>query len=221
MTRIVDLTFPIEPHFRWPFERRLIQDFAKGDAFQVTWLGIGVHGFTHVDAPRHMLADGATTSATPLQATVGEAAVIDLTDVAADAAIGHEQLAARGSHVQPGDIVLLKTCWDDRRSLGQPEFWTEAPYLDRGACEWLLARSIRALGVDFPQDYPIRGLLSGKTASMDAFVSHDVLLRNGVILIEYLCNLASIEASRVEFVALPLKLPNADGAPARAVALLR
>ena len=29
MTRIVDLTVPIEPHFRWPMERSLKADFKK------------------------------------------------------------------------------------------------------------------------------------------------------------------------------------------------
>jgi kynurenine formamidase len=46
-----------------------------------------------------------------------------------------------------------------------------------------------------------------------------VLLRNGVIMIEYLCNLRRIPGDRTPLVALPLKIPDSDGAPARVIAL--
>jgi arylformamidase len=46
-----------------------------------------------------------------------------------------------------------------------------------------------------------------------------VLLKNGVILIEYLSNTAAIEGPRTFICCLPLKIPGADGAPARVIAL--
>ena len=218
MPKVIDLTLPIEPHFRWRVDRELIGDFAQGDAFQVTYLGLVVHGFTHIDAPRHMVPDGPTMSELGLERVVAEAAVLDLTGLAPETAITAQMLARAGGHIRPGDIVLLKTCWEHVHSHHEPAFWTTAPYLTREACDWLLARDIKALGVDFPQDYPIRGLLAGKTAPMSDFVSHDVLLRAGVILFEYLCNLEALTAARTTLFALPLKVPDADGAPARVIA---
>ncbi|MDH3595983.1 MAG: cyclase family protein [Rhodospirillales bacterium] len=218
MSRIIDLTLPIEEHFRWGVERRLTADLTKGDRFQVTWLGLPVHAFTHIDAPRHMVPEGSTTSEVGLERVVGEAAVVDLSGLAPDTAVGPDMLEEKGAHVGAGDIVLLKTCWDRVCSHHTPEFWTTAPYMTREACTWLLEKGIKALGVDFPQDYPIRGLLNGETAPISEFVTHDVLLRCGVILIEYLCNLAALETERTMLFALPLKLPEADGAPARVIA---
>ncbi len=127
-------------------------------------------------------------------------------------------LGAAAGHLEAGDIALIKTCWERVHSPQTPEFWTESPYLSAEACSWLLARGIKALGVDFPQDYPIRELLGGQQAPIAAFVSHDILLRNGVILIEYLTNLGELEGPRTTLFALPLKIPNADGAPARVIA---
>lgn len=219
MPRIVDLSQPIETHFRWPVERSVKGDFTKGDAFEVTRVGLVVHGFTHVDAPRHMVPGGPTTSDTPLEQLCGEAAVVDLTGIADEQEIDAAFLAPRAGHVRAGDIVLLKTAWETRRAFHSAEFWTTAPYLSRDACEWLLAKRIKALGVDFPQDYPIRGLIGGKTATIAEFVSHDVLLRNGVILIEYLCNLGALASPRTTVYALPINLPGADGAPARVIAV--
>jgi arylformamidase len=219
MGRIVDLTVPIEDHFRWKVERGFRADFAKGDQFQITWFGMGVHGFTHIDSPRHMLPDGKTSSEVPLETTIGEAAVVDLTDIEPLTEISGEEMARRAAHAHPGDIAVLKTCWDEKRKLHDPAFWRDAPYLSRAACTCLLDRKVRAVAVDFPQDFPIRGLLDGSRAPIEDFVSHDVLLRNGVILIEYICNLGQVRGPRTQLYALPIRLPQSDGAPARVIAV--
>jgi kynurenine formamidase len=39
-------------------------------------------------------------------------------------------------------------------------------------------------------------------------------------LIEYLCNVASIGADRAVVHALPIRIPQADGAPARVIATI-
>ena len=218
MTRIVDLSMTIEDHFRWPVARSQKGDLEAGDAFQITRLDWIVHGFTHIDAPRHMVAGGDTTSEVALERTIGAAAVLDLTGIAPRTEITAGMLATAGGHLEAGDIALLKTCWERVHAPQTPEFWTESPYLSAAACRWLLAREIKALGVDFPQDYPIRGLLGGQQAPIAAFVSHDILLRNGVILIEYLTNLGALVGPRTTLFALPLKIPHADGAPARGIA---
>jgi arylformamidase len=218
MTRIVDLSMPIEDHFRWPVERSQKGDLEAGDVYQITRLGWAVHGFTHVDAPRHMVAGGDTTSEIALERMIGAAALLDLTGIAPQTEITAQMIAAAAGHLEAGDIAVIKTCWETVHSPRTPEFWTQSPYLSAKACRWLLERGIKALGVDFPQDYPIRGLLDGRQAPVEAFVSHDILLRNGVILIEYLTNLGALAGPRTTLIALPLKIPDADGAPARVIA---
>jgi len=216
----LDLTLPITDHFRWPVERRLVADHAKGDLFQVTWQGFAVHGFTHIDSPRHYFPDGTTTDDFRLDQTVGPAAVIDLLDIEPMTAIDGDMLDAAGAEVAPGEIIVFRTGWGDRRSVETPEFWLDAPFLERSAAAWLLARSPKAVAFDFPQDYCIRLLLGGEVRPIEEHVSHDVLLRNGVLLIEYLTNTRALTTSRISFCCLPLKLPAADGAPARVVAWL-
>jgi arylformamidase len=219
--KIIDLAYPIEDHFRWKVQRDLAASFEQNDDFQITRVGFAVHGFTHIDAPRHMLPDGPTTSDFRLESLVGEAAILDVSAVAENTAITADLLAAAGEHARPGDRILIKTAWDQRFSLSAPEFWTRAPYLTREACEWLIARRPSVVGFDFPQDYPMRALLDGGKPAMAEFVSHDVILRRGVPLIEYLCNLGAVRSARAEICALPLKLLDADGAPARVIAIER
>lgn len=64
MPEYIDLSLPIRPHFRWPMERGLASDYDKGAQFQTTWIKLVVHGFTHIDSPRHMVRDGKTSSTT-------------------------------------------------------------------------------------------------------------------------------------------------------------
>ena len=220
MPRIVDLSTPIRDHFRWPVERSLRGDFDRGDVFQVTRLGWSVHGFTHMDSPRHMVPGGPTTSDIPLEATVGEAAVLDFTGIAPEEPIDADKLAARAGALPDGEILLFKTAWSSRRAIEEPAFWTDAPYVTRDGAEWLRARRPRAVGFDFPQDYPIRLLLQGEVRPIEEQVTHDVLLRDGVVLIEYLVNTDQLDRERVWFCCLPLKIEESDGAPVRAIAMI-
>jgi kynurenine formamidase len=218
--RVIDLSMPITTdHPRWKTEISVTGDLAAGDLAQVTSLKVSCHAYTHVDARRHMFADGPTIEATPLSDVVGECAVLDLMDVAENEAIGPERLASAGSHVSAGDIVLFKTGWDQHRAPDTREFWTDAPYLTRGAAVWLKKSGAKTVVYDFPQDYPIRLLLDGEVRPLSEHVTHDVLLRTGVNMVEYVCNTASLRQPRVLFSAAPLKIPGADGAPARAYAI--
>ncbi len=219
MPHLIDLTMTVSDHFRWRVERRLKEEHARGDQFQITWLGMAVHGFTHVDAPRHMVPGGPTTDELTLDRLCGRAAIVDLTGVEPDREIPTARFIDAASHVAPGDIVVLKTCWETLRSPDTPAFWRESPWLTRAACEFLLDRKIKALAVDFPQDEPIRHLLDGVTKPIAEFVSHDVLLRNGIPLIEYVCKLAALRHPFTQLYAFPLKIADADGAPARVVAV--
>jgi arylformamidase len=218
-TTIWDLSMPIADHFRWKVDRRRLQSFEQGDSFQISWLGWSVHSFTHIDSPRHIDPAGETSSDLDLRSVVGEACVLDLTHVKANEAITRETISKAGSGLKAGDIALLKTGWETQEPIASDRFWKRAPYLTREACEWLLEKEIKALGVDFPQDEPIRHLLDGEVRPIDEFVSHDVLLANGIPLIEYLCNLGSITEERVQLFALPLKIPDSDGCPARVIAM--
>lgn len=116
-------------------------------------------------------------------------------------------------------MLLLATGWDRHEDWTGPGFWRRAPFLSRSAAEWLVARKPSAVAFDFPQDYPIRLLLDGITVPFDQHVTHDTLLRGGVTLIEYLVNTSALTERRVLLSAAPLKIPGADGAPARVYAI--
>ena len=157
--RVIDLSMPIAPHFRWPTQVSVTGDIARGDQFRVSRLDATCHGFTHVDAQAHILADAPTIEATPLDRVVGPCRVLRLERVAPEEEIGPERLAAADPGGAEGEILLLASGWDGQRDSATPEFWRHAPWLNRAAAEWLAGRKPAAVAFDFPQDYPIRLLL--------------------------------------------------------------
>jgi len=206
--RVVDLSMPIGPHFRWGPEVQVKGDIASGDPFRVTRLSTTCHGFTHVDAMAHFVAAAPTIETTPLDRVVGPCRILDLRDAAPNEAIGPERLAAADPGGPEGEILLLSAGWDRQRDPTTPAFWRDAPYVTREGAEWLLARKPTAVAFDFPH---------GVVAPRD--VTHVVLLAAGVTLIEYLVNTSALAGPRTFLCAAPLKIPTADGAPARAFAI--
>lgn len=216
---MIDLSMTLQQHWRWRTKRRLVQDPQKGDPSLVSVLTLDMHAFTHVDTPMHMGQGKVTIDAVPLNQLVGPAAVLDLSFIGANDAIRVRDLHEAGSHILPGDIVLLKTGWDFKCDWRNREYWTKAPYVVEDAAAWLAKQEIKAVGFDFPQDYAIRDTPS-RHPNFEEMPTHHFVLRKGIYLIEYLCNLHQVKGSRVNLYVLPLKVEGAEAAPARVLAIV-
>jgi arylformamidase len=220
--QVVDLSFPIRPHFRWTVRPELRSSHARGDIFQSTTLTISCHAYTHVDAPVHFLPGDRHIGEMPVDQWMGAAAVVDLTHLGDNGEVTAGDLERRAAHVQAGDIALLRTDWPRRAGVESERFWRDAPWTGRGACDWLVTRGVKAVGYDYPPDYCIRtSIFSPETPRTRADCpTHDVFFSAGITVIEYLTNLDRIGVPRCRFIALPLAIEGADGSPVRAIALL-
>lgn len=213
-----DLSFPISAeHFRWRHERRVVESLAEGAPFETSRFSMSAHAFTHADAPAHVTTGADTLDSVPVRTWVGIASVIDVSSTPDGGTITAEDLQQAAPPLPPGEIILVRTDWDRRRSIENRSYWSEAPWIHPSAAEWLYARAPRAVGFDFPQDAAIRRALEGEQPAPSEFTTHDLLLRRGVGLIEYLRGLGGL-ADRVLLVAAPIALPDSDGGPARAIA---
>jgi kynurenine formamidase len=178
-------------------------------------LVLGTHTGTHVDAPLHFIPGADDVDALGLDALVGPAQVADLTPVEPLEEIGVDRLrsALGGTLRQPR--LLLRYDWSER--FGSLAFYTESPYLSREACHWLVEQGARLIGMDTPSpDDPRLGFGSAEDSP-----NHHILLGAGVVLVEYLANLAAVRTPEPLLVVAPLRVLGADGAPARVFALPR
>lgn len=179
-----------------------IRSVARGDVCNLSLLTIGSHTGTHVDAPYHFLADGPRLGDVPLDRMVGEALVADLRGRSAVDATALATVPLR-----TGDILLCLT--DNSARWEAPSFQRDFTYLTEDAAEVLVAADVRAVGMDY---------LSIERFGSTAFPVHHRLLGAGLFVIEGL-DLSSVTPGRYTLVCLPLKFPELDGAPARAILL--
>ncbi len=220
--RVVDLSFPVKPHFRWKVATELRTSHAKGDLFQSTMLTVHCHAFTHVDAPLHFLPGDRHIAEMPVDQWIGDAAVVDLTHLPESGEVTAADLDGKAKHVRAGDIVLLRTDWPRRVSVETERFWRDAPYTGQSACDWLIQRNVKAVGYDYPSDYCVRTMIfePQKKVRREDNTTHHAFFPAGITVIEYLTNLDQIGVPRCRFVALPLPVERADGSPVRAVAIV-
>ena len=164
--QIIDLSMPIQSHWRWKFNSEQTLDRKKGAPYQSTTFTMSAHAFTHIDSPLHIEPDRMPIDTVPLNNLTGPAVIIDLSYVQPNQAIKIPDLEKSADEIIPGDIAVLKTAWDLKNSWKDREYWTEAPYLDEEAAAWLSDQDLNAVGFDFPQDYsPVRfpaGILTSK-----------------------------------------------------------
>ena len=184
--RVIDLTFPIKPHFRWKVATELKAAHARGDLFNVTVLTIHCHAFTHVDA-RSTSSPARSTLPMPVDQWVGDAAVVDLTHVPENGEVTAADLERQGHHVKAGDIVLLRTDWPKRVSVETENLWRDAPYTGQGACEWLIRRKVKAVGYDYPPDYCVRTMTfePQKKLTREDNTTHQAFFPVGITVVEY------------------------------------
>jgi len=205
--RVLDISVPNVPGMHVypgdPVPRvDAVRRIQAGDVCNLSLLTMGSHTGTHVDAPYHFLADGPRLGDVPLDRMVGEALVADLRGrPTIDAA------ALADVDLRPGDILLCRT--DNSQRWEAAEFQRDFVYLTEDAARLLVARGVRAVGMDY---------LSIERFGSADFPVHRTLLGAGVFVIEGL-DLRQASPGRYTLVCLPLSFPDLDGAPARAILL--
>lgn len=208
MARFYDVSMPIrDGMLSWPSDPGVSLKPAKTIAdggSNVTKVESGNHLGTHIDAPRHFFDDGAGVDVFPPEQLVGPAVLLDVTG-ANDDTISAEDLevALREVPKENAARILLKTKNTERGLLGQP-FTEDYVALSGEAAEWLADRGTKVVGIDY---------LSIQKRGPDR-TPHEALLKADVAIIEGLY-LRDVPAGEYELIALPLRITDGDGAPAR------
>ena len=220
MGKVIDLSFTIRKHWRWMvklYPHHTFEDFF----FLHQFMDYNLHGFTHVDALLHFLPGTPPIEQVPMDKFMGEATVVNLSHLGEDGGVTAAELEKHGQHVKAGDIVLLRTDWPLKCDYMSQDFWGKGPYTARDACEWLVKRKVKTVGYDYPPDHCLRYEVIDPQHEYKAeeFTTHDVFFREGIYVVEYLCNLHLITKERFQFMALPLPIEGAEGSPVRAIAI--
>jgi len=211
----VDLTWPFSadaprlPHFEPPRIRR-VRAISAGDHGNLSTLETLTHIGTHIDAPVHFVDDAPAFQDVPASRLAGPG-VIWRIDVEEYGEIGPQLLEQARPILQEGDFLVIDADWS--RRFGDPSYFRH-PWLNADAAEWLLARRIGLLGVDWANpDAPAE-----KRGEDFLWPVHRTLLAHGVLIAEHLTNIGGLSGQRVEFVFGAINIVDGDGAPARVLA---
>lgn len=171
------------------------------------------HCGTHLDVPRHCLADGRDVAQVPLDRLVLPGHLLDLTAKGKGEAITIADLeaaeAASGQAIGGGTAVLCWTGVDD--DWGKPGFETDRPYLPVETATWLVERGITLFGTD---------LIGMDDPAEWWWPTHRIWLEAEVCMIQQMCNLGALVGKDFILVAAPLKLRDGTGCPIRPIALV-
>ena len=185
------------------------------------------HGGTHLDAPSHFAEGGGDAASVPLDRLFLPGIVIDVAEAAAadpDYQVTSEDILAwEAEHgpVPAGSAVLIRTGWAAR--------WPDAlAYLGDDTPGETAYLHFPGIGADatrlLVEDRGV-GLLGIDTASIDHgpsadFIAHRIGAAAGVPNLENLADLSGLPPTGFLLAALPMKIENGTGAPARVVALV-
>ena len=204
----IDISVPLRNGMvTWPgdakFERTSTLQMAQGDPCNLSQISTTAHIGTHMDAPRHFLADGAAMETMPIAATMGRARVIEIAD---PEVIRTSELEPH--HLATGERILLKTknsgyCWKT------DQFQEKYVYIEPETARYLAQCGIQTVGVDY---LSVGGFQSGGPET------HRIMLGAGIWIIEGL-DLEHVEPGEYELFCLPLRIIGSDGAPARVIAV--
>ena len=185
--------------------------------FKETLISMFSHTVTHIDAPAHLYTNGTTLDLFPVEQFVGKALVIDCRMVEKGEKIPLSLIKEKGNSLNEADFLLFLT--GQNKLWGNPDYFSDFPVLSDEVVEWINQSKLKGIGIDAPSFDPVS--INELEQASDELHNHRAILKtNNTILLENLCKLEDIGNDLFMLCALPLYVVNADGAPARVIALV-
>lgn len=168
---------------------------------------LGSHTGTHMDAPLHFFQGTDGIDKVELEKVCGSCKVVDMT---------HKK---KGDVVTKSDLEKIEICqrmlfrFDWHKNWKTDTFYKGFPFFSEDAAWYLIEKGLKVIALDTPS--PDDGSAIGLK---DDSPVHKIFLKNDITIIEYLTNTDQLRTDReYSLIALPLKLKDCDGSPARVI----
>lgn len=204
---IYDISIPLTPQIvTWPGEPgpvRVVNGTIAQNGSETSTLTLGSHTGTHIDAPRHFVASMTEgVDSVPLDQLTGACQVIELFNIERE--ITRADLEQIDIHTSK---IIFKTNNTTRKLLDKSDFDYDYVCLSEDAAKYLVEKHVELVGVDY---------LSVERKGSAGHPVHMTLLKNKIVIIEG-CYLQNVPAGDYTITALPLRLVDCDGSPARVI----
>lgn len=200
-----DITLPLSDKLiTWPTDTpvsiRKTSSISQGNSYNVSELTFSSHCGTHIDAPYHFEENGIKVDQIPLDFLIGKATVFEIKN---REKIDWEDV--RSLRFDDCTRVIFKTVNSTYWKCAA--FKRDFVYVTKEAAQYLADKNVKLVGIDY---------LSVEQFDNKYADTHHTLLRKGIVIIEGL-DLSKVKAGDYELIALPLKIKDGDGSPARVI----
>ncbi|MCG7407236.1 cyclase family protein [Paenibacillus sp. ACRRX] len=180
------------------------------DGWKLEQITMNLHTATHMDAPAHMGEFEKTLDQFPIDQFQGKMVLVDVSSKIAGEQIAVSDIIPYSKQLTADSIVLFYTGWGEKRAWTK-EWIYESPYLSNEAARYLIDNQVKAVGIDH---FSIGG------TGHDNEETHRILLGAGIWIAEGLqLNDTELLQGDWHVFAMPVKIRDSSGAPARIVAL--
>ena len=176
--------------------------YASGTEFQIGKIEMVTNTGTYVDCPFHRYEDGKDLSEVALKDFADLEGIVIRADYRKGLAITEESF--KGKELR-GRVVLVHTGWDEYWATDK--YYENHPFLTEDAAIYLKQCGVKLVGIDSMNIDDTRG---------NARPVHSILLRDEILIVEHLCNLANVPDESFTFSAVPPKFKGAGTFPVRA-----
>lgn len=218
---IVDLSYTLEPGMPvWPTHARfgavVYETYEEGFVSMHRQLTFGEHTGTHLDAPKHFFRDGASIEEVSTESVIGRGVLIDASFLEPRGIYTLDMLKKfeeENGAVEEGDIILMHFGWEEKYGIGREGsgFLQDWPGLGEDAARYLLEKGAASVGTD---------ALSLDAFGSESYPCHNVLLENGVPIIENLTNLRKLPVFSF-VIGLADKIKDGSASPLRIIAFIQ
>lgn len=202
MKKYYDISLPIQPgmmvYKNKPEKQPKLQShdqLAKGGSYETT-ITFNLHTGTHMDFPKHMQINGATSNQFKPEQLITKVRVIDC-----GKALMIDAKLLKLYQPKPHEFILLKTLSSESDS-----FLPAFPYLTAEGAKYCVQSKIIGIGIDS----------LGIERDQPDHQTHHLLMNANILILEGL-RLKDIQEGYYDMIALPLSIPDVDALPLRAM----
>src|SRR5215469_4212073 len=192
-------TYPGDTQPKFEF----LRSFGKGDNVTLSSYLMTAHAGTHVDAPLHFIAKGASIYQVTLTHLMGRARVIDCSPDAE--AIDAAELNKH--NWRNAQRILFRTRNSRYGWMVDRNFHRDFTYIAPDAAELMAGAGVQLVGIDY---------LSAEKFGAPEARTHQTLLGRNIPIVEGL-DLRQISPGEYDLIILPLRVVGHEAAPARAL----
>ncbi len=215
--RLVDLSHALQPgkeEYHLDLATHFTDDlYPQYKRSPDTWyilqdISMSSHCGTHIEFPYHHNRTGMDAASFPLERLIGDCVLLDFRHKEPGSMVSREDLAPHSGKIHAGDMLLFN--FNCARFYRTPRSH-DRPQIAYDAIQWLIfEKKISLIGSD-ASGIELKGVPDQP--------NHQLLMDNGIPVIEFAANLDDLRTERFTLFVLALSVKGLDSCPVRLLAL--